>query len=115
MKSLAQMCLELTSLFEAEVLVDLMLHWWQHPYANDKEFANGLLEDASQLLRMAVGGEGGPPGIRPENLSLVAAIWWAEQHQITDESPDAEQRKHWLDAVRRALPSCFCDPSDLTP
>ena len=113
MKSVAQMCLDLTGLFEAEVLVKLMLHRWQHPYVADDEFANGLLENAAQLLRMAVSGEGSPPGIPAESLSLIAAIWWAEQLQLTANSLDLEQRRKWLDAVRRALPSCFCDPGDL--
>ncbi|MCY2954583.1 MAG: hypothetical protein NTU53_21855 [Planctomycetota bacterium] len=113
MKNVAQLCLDFTSLFEAEVLVTLMLHRWQHPYADDKDFANELLEDAAQLLRMAVNGEGSPPGIPAESLSLIAAIWYAEQQKLTSESPEAEKRQAWLAAVRRSLPSCFCDPGDL--
>jgi hypothetical protein len=115
MKNVAQLCLDLTSLFEAEVLVDLMLQRWQHPYASDKEFANGLLENAAEILRMAVNGEGSPPGIPAEGLSLIAAIWWAERQQLAGDSPEVDKREAWLAAVRHALPSCFCDPNDLGP
>ena len=53
MKSIAQKSLEITSLFEAELLVRLMLRNWKHPIADDEEFANDLLEGASDALRGA--------------------------------------------------------------
>ena len=113
MKTVAQQCLDLTSLFEAEVLVRLMLHHWKHPYADDEDFANGLLEDAAQLLRMAVSGEGSPPGIPAEGLSLIAAMWWVEKQQLAADIPGLGKREAWLEAVRHSLPSCFCDPEDI--
>jgi len=120
MKSIAEISLDMTSLFEAEVLVQLMLWRWQHPYAEDRDFANGLLEDASTLLRGAIQGEQIVEGILPDALNLVAAVWQAEQNavELADADPDAElessgARRNWLAAVRHTLPSCFCDQADL--
>ena len=116
MKSIAGKCLEITSLFEAELLVWLMLRNWGHPLADDKDFVNGLLEDASSALREASQGKQLIEGVPPASLNFVAAVWYAEHCAV--ELPGADpttlgQRKAWLSAVRRALPSCFCDPSDL--
>ena len=116
MKSIAEKSLEMTSLFEAEVFVWLMLKVWEHPLADDKDFANGLLEDAAGALRNAVQGEQLIEGVPPTSLNFMAAVWYAEYCAV--ELPDVDPanfvaRKAWLLAVRRALPSCFCDPSDL--
>jgi hypothetical protein len=118
MKSVAKKCLEMTSLFEAELLVRLMLHEWKHPFAQDEEFANGLLESASEALRSAVQGDQLIEDIPPKSLNFVAAVWYAEQCAVDHEAGDAkssEERIRWLMAVRRALPSCFCNPADLPP
>jgi hypothetical protein len=52
-------------------------------------------------------------------MNLVAAVWCAEWNGIgaTDNEPIpfAEDRDTWLEAVRRALPSCFCNPDLLPP
>ena len=116
MKSIAAKSLEMTSLFEAELLVWLMLRNWAHPLADDKEFANGLIEDASAVLRDATEGMQLIEGIPPTSLNFVAAVWYAEFCAVEQEGVDpatAAARKAWLTAVQRALPSCFCDPSDL--
>ena len=118
LKSVAEKCLEITSLFEAELLVRLMLRNWGHPFAEDEEFAAGLLEDASEALRYALQGEMLIEGVPPASLNLVAAVWYAEQCAVDSEGNDPatiEARKAWLTAVRRTLPSCFCDPTDLNP
>lgn len=116
MNSTAEKCLEITSLFEAEVFVQLMLARWGHPYADDPHFANDLLEDASSILRESIQGEHVLEGVAPEDMSLIAAVWCAE-HRAVDpgrDDPDSlPARKAWLESVRRALPSCFCDPNDL--
>jgi hypothetical protein len=115
-KSIAEKSLEITSLFEAEVFVWMMLKVWNHPLAEDKEFANGLLEDASEALRAAAGGQELVAGIPPASLNLVAAVWYAENCAIDSADVDSSAlpaRRAWLATVRRALPSCFCDPSDL--
>ena len=117
MKSIAEKSLELTSLFEAELLVQLMLWRWEHPLANDKEFANDLLEDASAALRDATQGQELIQGVPPPSLNFVAAVWYAEQCALDSGGgdPAINQARHaWLTALRRALPSCFCDPSDLS-
>jgi hypothetical protein len=114
--SIAEKSLAITSLFEAEVLVQLMLWKWGHPLANDSDFANALLENASEALREAIGGAILIEGVPPSDLNLIAAVWYAEECGVNQEAIDVEEataRRNWLLAVRRALPSCFCDPSDL--
>jgi hypothetical protein len=116
MKTIAQKSLEITSLFEAEIFVWLMLKTWRHPLADDKEFANGLLENASEALRSASQGEQLIEGLPATDLNFVAAVWYAEQCAVDSEAASNETtdaRKAWSSAVRRALPSCFCNPSDL--
>jgi hypothetical protein len=115
-KSIAQKSLDITSLFEAEVLVQLMLRNWGHPMADDPEFANGLLENASEALRQAIRGVTLIEGVPSSDLNLIAAVWYVEECAVNQEAIDAEEaaaRRNWLSAVRRALPSCFCNPSDL--
>ena len=116
MKSTARKCLEITSLFEAEILVELMLWRWEHPFAEDREFINNLLENASIALRNAADGEQLIDTVPAEELSLVAAVWYAERCAVESENTTGETieaRRAWLAMVQRALPSCFCDPSDL--
>jgi hypothetical protein len=48
-----------------------------------------------------------------KDTNLVAAIWYAEwcalqNADISDRNRKARQK--WLETVRRAFPSCFCDP-----
>lgn len=115
-KSIAQKSLMVTSLFETEVLVQLMLRNWGHPFANDHEFANALLESAAGALREAIHGAVLIEGVPPTDLNLIAAVWYAENCALNEEDFDTDEttaRRNWLFAVRRALPSCFCDPSDL--
>jgi hypothetical protein len=115
-KSVAEKSLEMTSFFEAEVLVQLMLRNWKHPLADDSEFANSVLESAAEALREAIQGVTLIEGVPPADLNLIAAVWYAEDCAVDRESVDSEEakaRRNWLSAVRRALPSCFCDPSDL--
>jgi hypothetical protein len=116
MKNLAKKSLEFTSLFEAEVFVWLMLKFWQHPLADDKEFANSLLESASEVLRNSSKGQQLIEGLPAKDLNFVAAVWYAEYCAVQSEEADSqtlEARKAWLAAVRRTLPSCFCNPEDL--
>ncbi len=116
--SIAQESLRLSSLFEAELLVELMLRYWNHPLAGDVEFRNALLETAVSAVEASVGGERLFEMLAPENVSLVAAIWYAEWNSLDTNPPASSEelagRRAWADNVRRALPSCFCDP-DLLP
>jgi hypothetical protein len=112
--SIARRCLELASLFEAELLTELMLRHWKHPFADDAEFRNDLLEASTQALQHAANGEQLLDSVAPENINLVAALWYAEWVAMpTSESEDAveihQPREKWLEVVRRAVPSCFTD------
>jgi hypothetical protein len=101
-------------LFEAELLVDLMLRYWNHPLLGDKELMNYLVEAASEILKRSKGGDVFFEEIDPEDMNFVAAVWYAEFCHVQDSNePDVEKRRDWLQGVRRSLPSCFCDPDDL--
>jgi hypothetical protein len=101
-------------LFEAELLVELMLRYWNHPRASDKDFRNHLLETAAEVLARSREGDCFFENISGEDMNFVAALWYAETCQVTDVSePDTEERQAWLTSVRRALPSCFCSPENL--
>jgi len=116
--SIAKLSLKFTGLFEAELLVELMLRYWKHPWAADKDYRSALLETAAEALRGAIAGEELILGLPPKAMSLVAAIWYVESNSLDrgdDECTPAirRSRQRWLDAVRRAVPSCFCDPGRL--
>jgi hypothetical protein len=120
MKTTAEKSYDLTSLFEAEVFVRLMLWRWEHPCADDEDFANGLLEDASNILHDAMSGVGPIGELPAADTNFVAAVWWAERNAVELGSADPEisptilsGRKAWLSTVKKALPSCFCHPDDL--
>lgn len=55
--------------------------------------------------------------VPPDQMNLIAAVWYVEF--VTDAAnmdikPSIQTaRRNWMDAVRRALPSCFCDFDDL--
>jgi len=112
--SVAKGCLAFSGLFEAEVLVELMLRYWTHPLADDEEFRNALLEAASSVLRSCVGGQKIMEDLPPEKTSFIAAVWYAEWTTLESGTDDPEgPRQAWLERVRRALPSCFCAPDSL--
>lgn len=46
-RSIAKACLQMTGLFEAELLTELMLRFWNHPLAEDEDFRSSLLEAAA--------------------------------------------------------------------
>lgn len=104
----------LCGFFEVELLASLMLRYWQHPRADDHEFVNHLIETAADVLVQSRAGTQFFEEISPEDMNFVAAFWYAEACQLSDiPEPDTEQRREWLGKVRRALPSCFCDPDEL--
>lgn len=120
-RTTARQSLSICSLFESEVLTELMLRYWQHPLADDKEFREQLLETATEVLRSAAEAPQGNvfiKGLPTAELNLVAAIWYVENCALSDAQRDGREdiagREQWLTLVRRALPSCFCDPSDLS-
>src|SRR5262249_20700549 len=112
--SIAEESLRLTGLFEAELLVELMLRHWQHPYADVVDFRQDLLEAAAGVLKASVAGQGILEEVAPEKMNLVAAVWYAESSSL-DAEPDQSddnyrRRRSWTETIRRSIPSCFCDP-----
>ena len=106
------------SLFESEVLVWLLLRNWHHPLAEDGDFRNQLLETAAAVLDTAATGPRNSvfiEGLPASDMNLIAAIWYAENRALedleTESGGDRRARLRWLEAVRRAVPSCFC-PQD---
>lgn len=116
-ESIAEASLRITGLFESELLVELMLRFWEHPLANDLEYRSVLLETSVEALRASIGGSILFSDIGPQNVNLVAAVWYAEASLLPEADSQTkvenELRQAWLDKVRRALPSCFCNPDRL--
>lgn len=117
----AEQSLSICPLFESELLTELMLRYWDHPLADQADFREQLLEAATDVLRSAVEAPMGNvfiQGLPSREMNLVAAIWYVEHCAIEDAQNEGErgieERLRWLGAVRRALPSCFCDPTDLS-
>ena len=114
----AERSLAICSLFESEVLVWLLLRNWRHPLAEDADFRNQLLETATALLETAATGPTDSvfiEGVPASDMNLVAAVWYVENQGLdgleNESGGDHRSRLRWLEAVRRALPSCFC-PQD---
>lgn len=120
-RSNAEQSLAICSLFESELLVWLLLRYWEHPLVEDAEFRNQLLETATEVLRSAAHGPADIVfihGLPARDMNFVAAVWYAENQSIdewaTVDPVQREARLKWLATVRRALPSCFCDQNRLT-
>jgi hypothetical protein len=114
-KSLAQKCLAFSGLFEAELLIELMLRHWQHPLAGDRAFREQLVEGAAEALRVSIAGQVLIEDIPPEKMNFVAAVWYVEWSALQSGAEDADdKRQSWLESIRRAIPSCFCSPDELT-
>jgi hypothetical protein len=114
-QSVAKKCLAFSGLFEAELLLELMLRFWEHPLAADRDFRNELLEGTAEALRSSIAGQQLIAEIPPAHMNFVAAVWYVEWSAASDETGDAQtKRRVWLDKVRRAVPSCFCAPDDLS-
>lgn len=118
-KSNAEASLAICSLFESEILLRLMMRHWQHPRAEDDDFQSQLIETATEVLRAACVHHDHVfiDGLPASAMNFVAAIWYAEslaleEPQSSHETGDIAARIKWLDAIRRALPSCFCDPNE---
>lgn len=116
-RSIAKACLRFTGLFEAELLTELMLRYWDHPLANDRDFRSALLEATAEVLRASAEGEKLFDDLKPQNVNFVAALWYAESMTVDPpgESSAKERRlrQQWIDKIPRAIPSCFCNPDVL--
>jgi hypothetical protein len=112
--SLVKQCLAFSGLFEAEVLIELMLRYWAHPFADDEDFRNQLLEGAAAVLRNCTSGQETMEDIPPEQMNFIAAVWYVEWNALASGEDDPEGlRQRWLERVRKAIPSCFCPPGNL--
>lgn len=117
--SLAENSLRLCHMFEGELLVELMLRHWKHPYAIDSDYRNDLLERTVDVLNASVNGEVLMEELPPSEMNLVAAVWYAESVGLQSASSEIDeserdQREAWLSAVRQTIPSCFCKQEDLS-
>ena len=106
-------------LFEAELLLELMLRFWFHPLANEFEFRNDLLENTTEVLRSSTEGQQLLASVPAQQMNFVSAVWYAEWTTLQGAEGDLTEnelksRREWLATVRRTLPSCFCDQTDLT-
>ena len=110
--SIAKESLRMTSLFEAEVLVELMPRFWKHPLAANRDFRGEVLEVAAEALRAAAKGQQLIEELPAKQMNLIAAIWYVESVSLQADPQISKQeyraREKWLRSVRRALPSCFC-------
>jgi len=107
-----------TASFEAELLLEFMLRRWNHPFVDDNEYLNSVLESAISALQEARTGVELLEGIAPEEMTFVAAVWYVEwcgqtANRAEDGPEVSRQRAEWLKTVRRSIPSCFCNSSDL--
>lgn len=114
----ARRCFEFCSLFEAEVLLRLMLERWEHPFAGDDDFRQELLETVTTVLEAAADASCTDmfiEGLPTQQMNFVAAAWYSERCSLQHDSRYQRSREEWLDAIGKSLPSCFCSTNDLGP
>ena len=113
--NLPKILFDISGTFEFELLIELMLKHWEHPLAADDEFRNDVMESAASVLHQAAEGEAPTSDMRPNDVNLIFSVWHVESLFVAAE-PDSDlkkSRERWLDAIKRSLPSCFCDPEFL--
>lgn len=112
-KRIAQTSLNFTGLYESELLVELLLRYWNHPNADDARFRNDLLEIAAEALHTAVTGQQLIEGLPPDQMNLVSAVWFAEWNRISNDPDLGDEERTaidaWLATLRRSIPGSFCD------
>ncbi len=114
--SIAKRSLNLTGMFEAEVLVELLLWRWDHPFKNDAEFRNDLLENAAAALKAAIDGEKLFDDLPASETNFIAAIYFAEWSALNSSHDDPDgSRQKWLSSLQKSIPSCFCAQRQLPP
>ena len=114
----ADQCLAICPLFEAELLLALMLEKWGHPNADDEGFRADLLEATTELLQVASDEnckEIFIEGMPSRDMNFVSAVWYVEWNSVQDAAANRQERELWLRKVRQTLPSCFCPAENLGP
>lgn len=115
--SIAEKSFQITGLYEAELLVELMLKFWEHPFADNSEYRQNLLESAAEVLRSSMSGIPLHPNLKPDEMNLVAAIWVVESNSLQMDRPlsvsEVSAREIWLRKIEKSLPACFCSPNEL--
>jgi len=112
-KRIAKTSLNLTGLYESELLVELMLRYWSNPNADDTGFRHGLLEIAAEALRAAVADQKLIEELPPDQMNLVSAVWFAERNRISNDPELGDEERTaveaWLAIVRRSIPGSSCN------
>ncbi|SFJ69497.1 hypothetical protein [Planctomicrobium piriforme] len=105
-------------MFEAEVLVELMMRNWSHPRMGNRNYRNELLERVKEALDQAQTGMQLLEELPAVETNFLAAVWYVEWMALSSapwEIPkeEIEGRTAWVETVRRVLPSCFMRQDDL--
>lgn len=98
---------------DAVAFVRLLLVRWDHPEGNNIEYAEDLLQSASEMLNSA--GEGiaiGEDVQNPEELGFLEAVWRAEsigmlERSLAWSSTEKKAQMNWLQSVLNYFPECF--------
>ena len=121
-QSNAERSLTICNLFESEVLVWLLLRNWSHPFTEDSDYRNELLEATTEILSAAAtqgNHESYIDGLPNCDMNFIAALWYGEfmaiQNAEADRSKDVDEQRRWLTEMRQTFPSCFCAVDDLGP
>jgi hypothetical protein len=92
--SVAKQCLALSGLYEIELLSELMLRYWNHPFASDADFRDQLLEAAVEVLKASIAGKRLIEYMPPSQMNFVSALWYAEWVNVTaDEVEQSKKRR----------------------
>ena len=114
----ASHCFAFCSLFESEVLLQLLLEKWNHPLAENEGFREAVLESTALLLETASDehcSEVFIEGLPANQMNFVASVWYVEFCSVQDPVEFQPARQQWLKDVRHSLPSCFCSTEMLEP
>ena len=112
--NLPKILYQVTGTFEFELLIELLLRNFEHPLAYDSEYRNTVVESVAEILNRASQGEAFG-SMQPSHTNIVYSVWWVESRMIVQESEHKvkAKRRKFLDAMKRSLPSCFCDQDQL--
>src|SRR5437016_2651301 len=107
--SIASEAYRFCSSFEAELLLELMLRFWRHPLADDKDYRNNVIESAADALRASMDGAQLIDSVPAPHMNFVAAVWYVEWLGVENSwnelcADERTLRQDWLTTIRRALP-----------